>query len=99
MKIKIFSADDTVVDASAQQDFPEGVIPIRRPHEVETCILLYEGNLSFVPDCGDMIVFPDDEELIHRVVTSRVVHLSTDDDCEVVLFVVDVLDDDDAEAV
>lgn len=97
MKIKVYSGDE-VEDTQVADSCPreENIVPIRPAELVETNVLLYEGDVVFVPDIGDSIALPTGKGRVSKCVSLLVTHRVVDfseDGCEVILFVKDLLHD------
>jgi len=89
MKVVVYSLDETESDPTLMMS--GNVVPIRH---IETCKILWEGNLDIDPVEGDILTLPSsDTEIKNMYVVTRIFQLdleeptlalfiSTDDDSE-----------------
>ena len=61
MLVKIYNADESALLSES---------------ETETYMIVWEGELSWVPDAGDLLTLPDDEDMCDYIVVSRTLHIT-----------------------
>lgn len=79
MKVAVYSIDETEL-SPVPLEF-DNVIPFNKPPQLETCLLLWEGELNIAPVEGDALVLEiSGGKSAHAlVVILRVFHLELDE--------------------
>ena len=95
MKVSIYSPDEIELleeDEATSPTKSADVIPIRKPDCVESCKLLWTGDLPTIPNVEDAIFVPSDNEQgwVGGFVSMRVFHLDVEEPFVVLVIVSEI---------